>query len=264
MRRILKSKHLLKFLVFTLIILVTIDILTGLWYFNRNLEFDSTKFNNIATPIVTLVSFLALFYSLSISLEQNQINLADNLKPYFENEKDKIITNIKKLTQNDYGMKTKIYETNYDGFNYAKGIRDSILKLVIDGDYIADINKLENLSVNEAFTLIRERSYGESLIYLNNWGIGAVYFPFNNIKKLLNEILSSKMHIEAKRSLYLQIKDEILFDYIDLMLFDKNIIISPTIPILFTGQQVEFKKFHETRFGDLFRWIEENVPFILS
>ena len=261
---VIKPRSLLTVLLMLLILLIAIDIFTGFWYFNRQLEFDSTKFNNIATPIATIVTFLVVFFGLFVALEQNRINYGASIKPHFNEEKERIKALIEKLTQLDYGLGTTIYNVNYDGFNYVKGIQDSILRLINNEEYKQDSEIFKNFDISRDIQMINKKSYYGILMHLNGWAVSSVYFPFESIRDLLTEIKKSKMTSDDKRHLYLQIKNQLLFEYIYCIGFHSSIIISPEIPILYSGPHVEFKKLHETRFGDLYRWIETNIPTMLE
>jgi len=92
-------KYFLIALIFILIILISIDLSTGIWYWNKlNLKFDSNEFNNIATPILTMIATPIYALALYTTIRQNKITLSQNLKPFYEKEIDNLILKAKKTS----------------------------------------------------------------------------------------------------------------------------------------------------------------------
>lgn len=63
-----------------LILLILIDLSTGIWYWNKlNLKFNSSEFNNIVTPILTMIATPIYAWALYTTIKQNKIALSQNL-----------------------------------------------------------------------------------------------------------------------------------------------------------------------------------------
>jgi ABC-type uncharacterized transport system permease subunit len=74
-------------LLIVLIILVTIDLTTGIWFWNRkNLMFEPSNFNNTLTPIISFCAFIVYTIALFTTIRQNKIILSQNIKPFFEKQ----------------------------------------------------------------------------------------------------------------------------------------------------------------------------------
>jgi len=66
-------------------IITCADLLSGIWYWNRlNLKFDSGEFNNILTPLLTLIATPIYAFALYTTIKQNKIAHRQNLKPFYE------------------------------------------------------------------------------------------------------------------------------------------------------------------------------------
>ena len=81
-------------LLIVLIILVTIDLTTGIWFWNKkNLMLEPSNFNNILTPIISFCAFIVYSLALITTIRQNKIILSQNIKPFFEKQIDEYLMN---------------------------------------------------------------------------------------------------------------------------------------------------------------------------
>ena len=137
------TKHLTNFLLIILIIVVLIDILTGIFYWNRmNLMFAPEKFNNIVTPIVGIVSVIVYSAALLINFWQSKVIQSQHFRPYYEKEIENIKT---QLVNNKFSI--NFIETEYEecnGINFPSVIMEQLSALTRHDDYYEDLNKYEN------------------------------------------------------------------------------------------------------------------------
>ena len=86
-----KGKNLVLLLLAIIIVLLLVDIGTGIWYYNRpHLSFSPSNFNNIATPIIGIISIGIYSLALFISAKQTLIIQSQNLKPHFERDFERL------------------------------------------------------------------------------------------------------------------------------------------------------------------------------
>lgn len=125
-----------------IIILLGIDIFTGIWYWNRNnLIFNPVNFNNILTPILTLLAIIIYGIALFTSIEQNKILHNQNIKPYYLREIKKLKNRAKKTEINHLGV---FDEEKVHLLNYTKYLMSAITKLTKSNDFINDYKDFEN------------------------------------------------------------------------------------------------------------------------
>ena len=125
-----------------IIILLVIDIFTGIWYWNRNnLIFNPVNFNNILTPILTLLAIIIYGIALFTSIEQNKILHNQNIKPYYLKEIKNLKNRAKKTEINHLGV---FDEEKVHLLNYTKYLMSAITKLTKSNDFINDYKDFEN------------------------------------------------------------------------------------------------------------------------
>ena len=74
-----------KWLLVILITLVLVDILTRFFLWKGlNLVFNASNFNNIVTPIATVVAIGVYYNTLRNLIKQTEIIQSQNMKPFFE------------------------------------------------------------------------------------------------------------------------------------------------------------------------------------
>ncbi len=251
-------------LIIILIILVAIDIGTGIWYWNRlNLKFDSTQFNNIATPIVSIVSFIIIFFTLLVSMRQNSINLSLSIKSYFERKIDLLLDEAKNTKLNDAIVANLFPNENYNGINYVNSIVKSIKLLERNEQFKDDYREFKELGNSRDREYYKERDYYKIVLYLNQFTLSFNDFGslYNQIQNLFVEINTSKLISEDKYFLQRRIKAEILQDYLSFIEKEKKYKIHEyEIPIMDEiPKPITYKYFHETEFAALYNWIKKNV-----
>ena len=112
-------------LLILIIVLLGVDIFTGIWYWNRsNLIFDSENFNNIFTPILAFIAIITYSIALFTSIKQNRILHNQNIKPYYL----KAIKKLRNKAKKGYDSPSQDYYLVID------------LEKVNDSDFINSLN----------------------------------------------------------------------------------------------------------------------------
>lgn len=258
----MKIKHIIIFLLSIAILLLLTDLITGIWYWNRlNLKFDPANFNNIFTPLFTIIATIIYAFALFTTINQNKIILSQNIKPHYEKEIENLVTKARELKINgEIANDGEPIEIN--ALNYIKVINDTIIKLSQDNEFLEDYTKYEN---NELLTrdYFKSRNYFGKLLFLSEFtiGINQVSFLYQEIKLLIQEINQSKLISEDTELLKKQIKRYLLSEYMAFIDFmDKHPLIVPPIPIVFDLQEkIEFKLISNTNFREHFDWFKSEL-----
>lgn len=258
----MKIKQIIIFLLCIATLLLLTDLITGIWYWNRlNLKFDSEKFNNIITPLFTIIATIIYAFALFTTINQNKIILSQNLKPLYEKEIEILITKSR-----DIKIKGEITNDaepiEITALNYIKAINNTIINLSQNNEFIEDYSKYKN---NELLTrdYFKSRNYFGKLLFLSEFafGINQVSFLYQEIKLLIQEINQSKLISDDKELLKKQIKRNLLSEYMAFIDFmDKHPLIVPPIPIVFDLQEnIEFKLLSKTNFREHFDWFKSEL-----
>jgi len=213
------KKAIVIFLIIASLLLI-VDLLTGIWYWNKiNLLFNSNKFNNIFTPIISFLAFIVYALALYMAIKQNEIILSQNIKPHYENEIDEYIAKAKEISiKNSLVLGSK----EYNGFQYVDAIKDSLLTLTNDKDYNEDYEAYEKGEIKNK-EYFKTRSYYDTLLFLSEFTIDLNEINFFNLelKNLTDEINISKLIQEDKSLLKKKIKRLFLDKYMTIMRFTK-------------------------------------------
>ena len=259
----MRSKSLIIIILLSIIIfLLVIDIFTGIWYSNRhNLQFDSGIFNNILTPILTFIATIIYGIALFTTINQNKIIISQNLKPYYERELENLIERGKNLII--YGAIPKEGDrSKRTGLDYPKLIMDSIFELKNNAEYIED---LDSYMLGSELTMeyIEKRDYYNITQFLNSFSIGFTdtTFFYIEIRRLVEEIESSKLLDIEKQLLKKRIKSELLSEYMATIKFlDNEIYDFPKIPMYsISNIKLEFKELNKTTFRKDYDWFIQHL-----
>ncbi len=244
------------------ITLLLIDILTGIFYWNRfNLLFDSSEFNNISTPIIGLASFIVYSFALLLAIRQNKTILSQNLRPYYEREINRIISDFEKEIVDSESIIDDGKE--YNGINYPNLISSQLFELTKNSDYNKDLIDYERGMEIKAQD-IKGRSYFPIVLFLSKYTIGVSnIFRYNYLKELVEEIENSKLIEDDKIILKKRIKKEILLYYMSFISSeDSPTLQSPPIPYVFdyrNQDKIEFKKISDSSFREYYDWFKINL-----
>lgn len=256
-------KNIIFGLLVLLIILVAIDIGTGIWYWNKlNLKFDSTEFNNIATPVTSIISFAVVFFALFVSIKQNKINVSLSIKPYFERKIDLLLAEAENTKLDDAIAANLFPEDNYNGINYVDSIVKATKLLERSDQFRDDFRDFENTAVPKSMEYYQARDYYKVVFFLTQFTMGFNMFGSSKakIQNLFTEIKTSKLISEDKDFLQRRIKAEILQKYLSFIENEKKFRIHHyKFPILYERQNpITYKFFYETEFADLYNWLKKN------
>lgn len=229
----------LKSLIYVLIVLgvlitllLTIDILTGIWYWNQyNLIFDSSEFNNLLTPSLTVIATIIYATALFLSLKQNRIVLNQNIKPHYEREIENLINDAHNIK---IESKTIHNDQNINVTNYIQFINESILSLARNEEFLEDYKDyIEGKIITTKH--IMDRDYVYEIMFLSGFTIlNKTSFFYDRLKDFIEEINHSKLILEDKDLIKKRIKGSLLSDYISFIEFeDKHENIIPPIPLLY-------------------------------
>lgn len=241
--------YILIILVILAIALLLIDIFTGIWYWNRcNLIFNSTEYNNILTPSLTIVATLIYGYALFLSLKQNKIVMSQTIKPHYEREIENYIDEAKKIK---ITSKTVHSDQDIDITNFMKYINESIYSLARNQEYLEDYDNYNNgKSITSKHVMGRD--YIFDLMFLSEFALplSKVSSFYDKLKELIEEINHSKLILEDKQLLKKRLERTLLSEYLSFIEFeDKHPKIIPPIPLLFSDlgkSEVEFGQIGKT------------------
>jgi len=245
-----------------IIVLLLIDIFTGIFYWNRtNLLFDSSEFNNVSTPIIGIISFIVYSLALFLAFSQNKTILSQHLRPYYEREINRTINELEKEK-----IDTVLIETDgkeYNGINYPNLISNQLMILSKNTDYLKDLTDYENETKFKT-EYLKKRSYYPIIVFLYQYTIGLYNkFRYDSLKELIIEINEAKLLNEDKRILKKRIKKEILLDYISFVDFEQTSLIeTPPIPNIYNfpnRNKIEFKKISDSNFKDHYEWFKDKL-----
>lgn len=242
-----------------IVILLVIDILTGILFWNRyNLIFEPNNFNNILTPILTIISTAIYATALFITIKQNKIILSQNIKPHYEREIEAYIAeadNIKIINNSIHK------DQDITAKNYIKYINESIFSLAKNEEFHEDYDKYNS---NEKITVnhVMKRDYIYDLMFLTEFTmLSKVSFFYDKLKEIIEEINKSKLIEEDKQLLKKRIERSLLSEYLAFIDFeDKHINLIPPIPLLYQDigkSEVEFGQISKTGFRKNYEYFKK-------
>lgn len=247
MMKIQKNLLFILILLLILIILLILNLLS----FNK-INFSSSLFNNIVTPIAALIGIYFYSRALNVSQEQNKLLLSQNLKDNYLKEIDMLIHD---------SQETLVLGMNsvFTGFKLKdiKGVKfyDEYIKLISDlrkdKDFIIDNRKFRRKEFIEEVDYFETRTYSEYSLYFVPFIYGtSEYFKLiNSALDLLKVISLSKMNNQDKLILFNILYSKILVDYLQLYNLESNLFKEAYIPDQFTTDRATFRKLFETKFG---------------
>ncbi len=231
-------------LVLILIIVALLDIATRYWFWSGlHLKFDASNFNNIFTPIGTIISTVLFFAALALAIKQNRIILSESLKSHFELEFDRI----RKVLQCDLRM---------------ENVRSELYKLTRNAEYRNDLRdfrkgKIQNIGY------FSDRDYCHLLesIYYSYIFQGLTVLDL--VKGLIEDIELSNLQTEDQRFYKKRIKNEFVQSYLafieDCNQIPNRFFIPLKDDVKSEDQAVQFVAFHETNFNRHYKYFKEKL-----
>lgn len=221
-------------LLIILIIVITLDFVTGIFYWNRlHLVFDASNFNNIVSPLIGLIALIVNALVLILLLKQTKTIQSQNLKPFFIDRINRIEQESKTIKISNYinGQKVKIQGFDQIIALYMKIVK--ALKYSIDYKNFVKTNK-KNIKESLAEDL-KFYNLLYPLIYTTVSSSELCLFT-KKINRLIESIKSSNMLKEDKEYLLDQINSDFLSNYnalIEFIISESNGIFSLNIPCVY-------------------------------
>lgn len=229
--------------------LILIDILIRIW-FRFSLQFDSTVFNNIVTPIGGILSTILFFYALRLTIQQNQIILSQSLKPYFDEKFNRIKSDFEQtgnlpIYEPRGGVKSK---------NMVSEIWAVYRIMIQNDDYKRDVVAYQNGSKFKVVDFIN-KSYSKEAVFLTQFTIQPLW-ELQSVADYLIEINESNLVIEDKTYLKRRVRETLIDEYynlIDKNHFDNNMFFFPKydgrpqdeVEFVHLLRDKNFKKYYE-------------------
>ena len=257
-------KNIIILLLCILIVVVAIDILTGIWYWNRiHLIFDADNFNKLATPIAGFLGIIIYSTALFISLNQNKILKSQNIKPFIEKEIDDLRGKAEKIVFRTDTFDELSNEV-FNCLNYIRSISKSLLALDKHVDYHSDLKEFENGKQFED-SYFENRSYYGIALFLSHFYISfplSSQFFYSDIKTLVNEINDAKLIREDKEYLKKKVRKTFLGEYMALLKFmdEHSSVRFPPVPVLFKNLNYpQFVQLNKTNFREDYDWFRKRL-----
>lgn len=259
-----KTQKVLVILLILIALLLFLDIITGLYYWNRdNLRFSYENFENLLLPLISFLSLVVYTWALMLAFKQNKTIVSQHLFYFYEKEIDRLKL---KLEKKEITTSLVDFEgENINGLNYPVQLGKNLYDLYSNDDYLEDLDSYEK---GKKFSrgYFKKRSYHKVIMFLNDYTFDLFNrFNYNEIKVLVNELNETKLTHLDKSNLKKRIKRELLINYISFVESEDNSLVqTPIIPILYDTNHLDkddirFKKLSETSFRNHFDWFSKNL-----
>jgi hypothetical protein len=237
-------------LIVVLISLVSADLITGIFYWNREyLSFDTSTFNNLFSPVASICASIIYGATLYFIIKQTKIFRSQSIKPHFENEIQVLKEKYDKIELFAYSNgKAQLLKPN----SIIDEVSNSINLLMLNLDFL-NLQSAIKSKIKVSATQIEDGSFFNDLYLLlgltkpsNNYELF-----YNKVFAFVNEVELSTMTIEDKTFIVRKVISA--FFTADLFLlnnFTNRLQIDLIIPLLYTGDDdsVGFAKFSDTTF----------------
>lgn len=233
-------------------ILLAIDILVRVM-FNFHLTFDATNFNNILTPIATIIS-MGLF--VWISLRQDKWVRRQNNKTHIERS---FITALERLKE-DFTHYPLPRNSGYcNGLNFWAEIIKHLGKVTSSVEYLNDLSDHQK-GIIRPWYYFKYREYYDSLLFLTQFKEATKFY--DPVEALINEIISLDLDEVDKNFFIKRIINEMIESYYSFYanLNQKDFEDSKLVPLInHKADSVEFKDFYKTEFGSYFEFFKQTI-----
>ncbi len=192
--------------------LLAVDVLTGIWYWNRlNLRFDSSEFNNILTPIATIAGVVIYVITLKYLVDQNRVSYSNSIRANYENRLKQLIEDVRtfNVTLESTGATYGFHEVPNAIATLQKKLyrKEEFLRVLDNYDGSVD---LRDLLVNSQEPPLYVQQYFE-LSELIDMPISKYLFLLKVVKEFIIEIEESPLIEEDKRHFKLAIRNGIMY-----------------------------------------------------
>jgi hypothetical protein len=242
-------------------LLFLVDIITGIWYWNRfNLKFSDSVFNNIITPLSGLLSIIIYSIALFITIRQNKIINSHSLKESYLKGISRFKTDANNIKVELKGL----FDTNF--LNFRTIINEIFMQLWRNNDYIKDTqNREKKISQSKLET----KTYYPQILFLQEFYLKHTlnHGYYSGLKQFIDEILLSDLIENHKKMVINEIETELLHDYLSLisdMVTLSKININGESPYLILTLSLpdlehEWKSIERTEFRKFYDWYKERI-----
>ena len=199
-------------LIIFMIILLLLDITVRLEFTKINLGgFDPSYFNNIVTPIATVISIGLYFYALKLMTKQNAIIGSQNSYPFIDMQ----FNQTKKVLEKLVAIQPPVPDKNCTAFNCAANIYETMLKVRSNKEFISD--EIDYLSgIRRPRSYYEDRSYFSEICFLTHYCFFGIS-EYSSVVSLIEEIEKSKLEDEVKLQFKKRILNELVSEYVNIM-----------------------------------------------
>lgn len=234
----------------TNILLVLVVVVFGFaafffWFWSGlNYRFDSSVFNNIATPIAAILSVLLFgflsFRQIKMMQFQNEIIQSQNLKPHF----DKEIESIREILYKQVKLPIGEEGATYSDSQVTKVFYQIYTFLKTNEEYTNDLSDWNN-GVRKHLGYFSKRIYYNEIFFLQFFHMHGI-FSYNFIVDLIKHINGSKLSLDDKRLYIKSIKEEFLdgyFSFVDFVSVSPQEFMIPIVWFPMDSLNIEFAPF---------------------
>lgn len=181
------KKYLLYILLMVGILLLLTNIIIYYWNGWSFTVHGSTLFNNLVTPIATIISIGIYWITLRQLIKQNKINHSNNLKPYFERRISSIIRRL-----NDKQFVRIEQREEFNCFDIYPYLRQVEAKLKLDSEYHGDVYNFHSGNPRKT-EYYRDKNYVKFHInFIEPLAISGIS-TYDQVQALIDEINNSGM-----------------------------------------------------------------------
>jgi len=242
-------KNIAAILLFSIVVSLVTDILLRLWFWNDlHLLWSPENFNNVVTPVGTVISTVLFFIALILTIKQNKIIVSQNEKANFEHEvkdlKEKLELDISNSILMNTGVtsQSEIFK-GVTSLNYLDKVQQAIDRLFASSQYRIDLKYFENKETMHASELVTRDYYRDVrlLLTFSKFQVTKYY----HVTNFIDDINQSKM-LEVDKA-FIKRKIRVFVDqYTSFVQHSADI----AVPDIYDSvdNQVPWKKYRDTGF----------------
>lgn len=257
-----------KYLLYILLIissgLLLTNIIIHFWDGWKFTVYGTTLFNNLVTPIATIISIWIYTWTLFELIKQNRINHSNNLKPYFERRFDYVL---KRLNEKIY--RVTVFRPQDSGIQFDYHSTFSILvffkeaenKILNDPEYQYDLNLFNSGQVKkrELYDLTTYvRFYVKYLELFFNHGLSG----YIKVIDLIKEVKGSSLIDEDKQGFLNLIRHEMTdpyIDYLDSIRLTDDYFMIPRVTMPDKEDFIHFEPFFKSAISNYYEFFIEQL-----
>jgi|GEM_PF-4114447 len=226
------KKQLIPVLLIGVGLLLLSNLIVWFWFAkDMHLEWDAPNFNNVVTPIATVIALAVYGYALLQTIEQNKIILSQSFKPHVEREFDRLT---KQFIEEQTNFKTG---DNFNDRDLMGTLKIYVQIIENNKEYRQDISDWKD-GILHTQDELESRTYYKRLLFFE----GMTVVDYSSIFQLIDYIDNSDQLLESDRNDY---KRRIVVEFVGKYLtliehLTKNPFYIPDYFWVFGGEKVEF------------------------